>query len=129
MEIVGERLRALRKREGKTQKELSELLHTTQQIYSKYETNNSDLPLQHLVTLTRYYDVSADYLLGRIPYQKLPSEFSETFVSNISVGDFVCRVNSFSSQSKRKLIDYVNFLTYMESVAKAGSKDGGVSRR
>lgn len=125
MEIVGERLRILRHNEGKRQKELSELLRTTQQIYSKYETGKSDLPLRHLVTLTHFYDVSADYLLGYIPYQKLPPELSDPFISNVTVGDFVCRVTSFSSQSKRKLIEFANFLTYMESVSKTKIKDGG----
>ncbi len=124
MEIVGERLRILRNSEGKRQKELSELLRTTQQIYSKYETGKSDLPLRHLMTLARYYDVSVDYLLGYIPYQKLPPEFSDPFVSNVTVGDFVCRVTSFSSQSKRRLIEFANFLTYTESVAKAKAKEG-----
>lgn len=125
MKIVGERLRTLRHREGKTQKELSELLHTTQQIYSKYETAKSELPLRHLLVLARYYNVSADYLLGQIPYQKLPSGYSEPFVSNVTVGDFLCRVTAFSNQSKRRLVDYVNYLTYSENTARAKMKSRG----
>lgn len=123
MEIVGERLRTLRNREGKTQRELSELLHTTQQIYSKYETAKSELPLRHLLVLTRYYNVSADYLLGQTASQRLPPEYSEPFIANITIGEFLCRVTGFSNQSKRRLVDYVNYLTYSEHTARAKLKN------
>ncbi len=118
MESVGERLRILREREGKTQEEISKLLGTTQQIYSRYETNRNDLPLRHLVNLANYYKVSADYLLGRVPYQKIPPEFSDSLLKNITVGDFVCHVCSFNSSSKKMLIDYVNYLSYRETTEK-----------
>ena len=125
MEMIGERLRTLRNRAGKTQEELSELLRTTQQVYSKYETNKRELPLRHLITLAHYYDVSTDYLLGQVPYQKIPPTLSEPLLSNVTVGDFVCRITSFSSQSKLYLIKFAKFLTHEESMAKARLKDSG----
>ena len=118
METVGERLRILREREGKTQEEISKFLGTTQQIYSRYETNRNDLPLRHLLNLADYYKVSADYLLGRIPYQRIPPELSGSLLKNITVGDFICHVCSFNSTSKKMLIDYVNYLSYRESTEK-----------
>ena len=45
MIAAGDRLRDLREDKGKTQAEISSLLGTTQQIYSRYETNRTDLPL------------------------------------------------------------------------------------
>lgn len=39
MIAAGDRLRDLREDKGKTQAEISSLLGTTQQIYSRYETN------------------------------------------------------------------------------------------
>ena len=65
MIAAGDRLRDLREDKGKTQAEISSLLGTTQQIYSRYETNRTDLPLRHLIKLADYYHVSTDYLLGR----------------------------------------------------------------
>lgn len=49
MIAAGDRLRDLREDKGKTQAEISSLLGTTQQIYSRYETNRTDLPLRHLI--------------------------------------------------------------------------------
>ena len=40
------------------------MLGTTQQVYSRYENGVNELPIRHLITLCRYYRVSADYVLG-----------------------------------------------------------------
>ena len=125
MEVVGDRLRSLREAAGKTQGDISKLLGTTQQIYSRYETGKNELPLHHLINLSNFYNVSTDYLLGRIPYQRLPSGFTEPLLQNVTIGEFVFRVSSFSSNSKRKLIEYINFLTYLENSAKKKAKTGG----
>ncbi len=124
MEIVGERLRGLRESAGKTQGEISKLLGTTQQIYSRYETGKNQLPLHHLLTLSSYYNVSTDYILGRISYQRLPSDFAKPLIPNVTIGEFVFRVSSFSNSSKKRLIEYVNFLTFLENSEKKKTKTG-----
>lgn len=35
----------------------------------------------------------------------------------------VCRIDSFNSKSKRLLVDYVNYLTYMENTEKLKKDD------
>lgn len=80
MIAAGDRLRDLREDKGKTQAEISSLLGTTQQIYSRYETNRTDLPLRHLIKLADYYQVSADYILGRTSYPKNPPEMAKPFL-------------------------------------------------
>lgn len=119
--VVSERLKTLREREGITQEQLAQVLCTTQQIYSRYETAKADLPLHHLCTLTQYYNVSSDYILGNISHPKAPPELSERFIQHITVRDFICRVSSFSRKSKRRLIDYVNYLSYQEQLVKKDS--------
>lgn len=61
-----QRLRDLREDADKTQREIGALLNTTQQQYAKYESGVQEIPVHHLVTLAAYYDVSTDYILGRI---------------------------------------------------------------
>lgn len=68
-------LRELREdKEPKTnQKEIANLIGTSQQYYSEYENGKRPLPLEHLVTLYKYYNVSADYILGlpkNMPFPK-----------------------------------------------------------
>ena len=58
------RLRDLREDHDKTQQEIAEILGTSQTMYARYERGANELPLRHLLTLCRYYGVSADYLLG-----------------------------------------------------------------
>ena len=58
-------LRQLRTEAHKSQAELAEVLGTSQTMYARYERGANALPLRHLLTLCEYYDVSADYLLGR----------------------------------------------------------------
>ena len=123
MGILGERLRLLREKNGKTQEDISKVIGTTQQIYSRYETNKTELPVRHLLNLSSYYNVSTDYLLGRIDYPKIAPEFSNSLIQNVTIGDFVCRIDSFNSKSKRLLVDYVNYLTYMENPEKLKKDD------
>ena len=59
------RLRDLREDHDLSQKAVAQLLNTTQQQYSKYETGVQEIPVHHMLTLADYYKVSVDYLLGR----------------------------------------------------------------
>ncbi len=59
------RLRDMREDRDIKQKEIAELLQTTQQQYSKYETGVQEIPVHHLITLANFYRVSLDYLVGR----------------------------------------------------------------
>lgn len=60
-----QRLKDLREDMDLQQSDIAKLLKTTQPQYSRYETGERELPLRHLVTLADYYNVSADYILGR----------------------------------------------------------------
>lgn len=59
------RIRELREDRGLTQKQVAQVLSTTQQVYSRYEMGKNEMPIRHLLVLCNYYQVSADYLLGR----------------------------------------------------------------
>ena len=37
---------------------------TSQTMYARYERGANELPIHHLITLSKYYGVSTDYLLG-----------------------------------------------------------------
>ena len=57
-------LRELREDRDLTQSDIAAILGTTQQVYSRYEKGINEMPIRHLITLCRYYKVSADYVLG-----------------------------------------------------------------
>lgn len=68
--IYAQRIKELRQQNNKKQEEIAEILGTSQQYYGKYELNKRPMPIEHLMTLCEYYNVSADYILGYIDEQK-----------------------------------------------------------
>lgn len=64
MKEYWEILRELREDRDLNQTQIANLLNTTQQVYSRYEMGLNEFPIRHLKTLCKYYNVSADYILG-----------------------------------------------------------------
>lgn len=68
--IYSKRIKDLREDNDKKQKDIALILNTDQSYYSKYERGERPLPIEHLITLCRYYNISADYILGFTNEQK-----------------------------------------------------------
>ena len=124
MGIIGERLKLLRERDNVTQKALAKYLNTTQQVYSRYETGSTQLPLHHLEKLAEYYNVSTDYILGRIPFQQIPPALSESFYGKISTGEFINYIQKFDKKSRFYLIEYAKYLHWLELQENDAKKRG-----
>ena len=60
-----ERIQDLRTDADMSQKQLSEILHISQRSYSHYETGSRNIPVEMLIRLANYYDISVDNLVGR----------------------------------------------------------------
>ena len=67
-------LRGLREDNDLTQSQVAEVLGTYQTMYARYERGANEMPLRHLVTLWRFYNVSADYFLGTEPDKRRKSK-------------------------------------------------------
>lgn len=65
MQILAERLKALREGRRIYQKEMAELLGLSLRGYQCYEADESEPKLVALVAIADYYQVSIDYLAGR----------------------------------------------------------------
>lgn len=57
-------LKIIREANGYTQTEIAHILQTRQEQYSKYELGKREIPVHHLITLSMFYKVSVDELLG-----------------------------------------------------------------
>ena len=62
--MVYRRIRDLREDNDLTQRKLAEVLSCSQQVYSNYELGQRDIPTDILIKLSRFYNVSVDYILG-----------------------------------------------------------------
>lgn len=58
------RIRELREDADLTQKEMSQILNCSQQVYSNYELGQRDIPTHILIALAQYFKTSVDYILG-----------------------------------------------------------------
>ena len=47
------------------QADVAELLGILQTLYSRYERGFQNIPIEHLLKLADFYNVSTDYILGR----------------------------------------------------------------
>lgn len=65
MKTLIDRIRDQRIDHDLTQAQVAEILDISQQHDSLHEHGTYDLPLRHFETLVNYYDLSADYFLGR----------------------------------------------------------------
>lgn len=58
------RLKKLREESMLTQQAVADYLHIRQNTYSQYETLQRQVPIEVLIALSDFYNVSVDYLLG-----------------------------------------------------------------
>ena len=70
MEKIRLRLRELREDNDLRQEDIAILLKTTQQVYSRYEKGINEIPIRHLITIARFYNVSIDYLVSETETKK-----------------------------------------------------------
>lgn len=66
-----ENIRNLRIDRGYTQKQIAEVLGISQNTYSQYEIGVLNYPVDAIVKLADFYNVSTDYLLGRTPIREI----------------------------------------------------------
>ncbi len=91
MSLLCSRIRNLRLENHLTQQELADHLGTTQQVYSRYETGMSEVPLRCLEMLADFYQVQADYLLGRTEIRSYRLISSDPLDENNSIDTILSR--------------------------------------
>ena len=62
--MIYRRIRDLREDRDITQREMAQILHCSQQVYSNYELGQRDIPTEILIRLAQFHQVSVDYILG-----------------------------------------------------------------
>ena len=59
-----QRMRDIREDQDLTQAELGKLLNKSQQGYNHIEAGRTELKIDDLIKLCKYYNLSADYIIG-----------------------------------------------------------------
>ncbi|MCX7746594.1 MAG: helix-turn-helix domain-containing protein [Clostridia bacterium] len=94
---IGEKLKELRKEKKITQKDVYDFLKIDQTTYSKYENNKNEPDLDTVKKLADFFNVSTDYLLGRITelenvYFRLSKEATKKGISPEDLKDIMALV-------------------------------------
>ena len=64
------RIRNVREDRDFTQKEIGGVLQKSQQGYNHIEAGRAELKIEDLISLCKFYNLSADYLIGLIDEEK-----------------------------------------------------------
>lgn len=107
---ISEILRNLREDKDLKQIDLANLLCITQQAYSNYENAKSEIPLNHLIKLAEFYNVSTDFLLGRVSYKHNLSSLNKLLLNTITYGELLNKISKLNVSKLNSLIDFLNYL-------------------
>ena len=77
---IGNKIKTLREKKGLTQLELSKDLNVVRQTVAQWENQERDLKTGAIISLAKYFNVSADYLLGLT--ENTSTNISEIGISN-----------------------------------------------
>lgn len=69
MKLFGERIKTLLKETGKTQKVLAQALSVQPSTLCEWLNGHNEPPMQSIVDIAKFFDVSTDYLLGLKDYE------------------------------------------------------------
>lgn len=104
-------IRGLREDKDLKQSEIAMIIESSQQQYSRYELGISDIPAQYIVKLAEYYDVSTDYLLGRIFNSKSYTDINNKPKDSVTLS-ILSNLNELSPKEKIELLEYIDFIKY-----------------
>lgn len=104
------RLKQLRQRHKLTQSELAEILGLKPTAISNYESKRNEPSFDKLIALSKYFDVSCDYLLG-ISDAYLPVGGE---VLDKDIVDFFNLYQQLDQESTTELKSYVEYLIYKQ---------------
>lgn len=114
-EMIGATLSDLRKKSGLTPKEFAQIFNVSEGAISHYEQGINLINIELLCKIADYFQVSADYLLGRslgkFDYSKLNDKLSQ----DMTLGEMVNTVVTFSKGEKKYLSQTVLLLKNQKS--------------
>ncbi len=104
--IFTEKIRALRKKAGYTQEEVSVKLNIQRQTYCNYENESRNPPIEIIVALADLYHVSVDFLVrDNVPADLIPMDaYQAEFNSSFSTLD---------DSKKKNVLQFIQFQHYL----------------
>ena len=112
-----EMIAELRKDRGLLQKELAQLLGVSIGTISNYETGVHNPEIDTLIKLADYFNVSVDYMLGRIKFKTSLDTLNHPVIADnkhLTTEALLNDILALSTDSKKSLIEYLELLKMKE---------------
>ena len=109
-ERTPEIIRNLREDHELKQDTIAKHLGVVQQTYTNYEKGHTTLPLDYLVKLAKFYNVSSDFLLGLTTFQKPSTEMDKIYVQGKTLGEIASALSTLSTEKRKMLLDFLSYL-------------------
>lgn len=106
------RLKQLRQKHKLTQSELADILGLKPTAVSNYESRRNEPSFDKLIALSKYFDVSCDYLLG-ISDAYLPVGGE---VLDKDIVDFFSIYQQLNPENVKDLKGFANYLLYKQEI-------------
>lgn len=100
-----ERLKQLREEEGKTQKDIADIIGVGRPTIAGYETKGKQPDYNKLAILADYFDVTIDYLLGRNNIRK-PFNCNKSISKALYCFDF----EGIPKKAIKQIEDYIEYI-------------------
>lgn len=109
MKVFAERLIQLRESRDLSKTELAKILHVSTSCVSQYEKDTSMPGYDTLLSISRYFGVSVDYLLGN-EKQDLAFPPAREFCDGVNYYTFLSSCNKLSPAKRHALMTMVKAL-------------------
>lgn len=107
------RIEELVEEKGITVSKLEKELGFSNRAISRWKEENHEPRFENLLKVARYFDVSADYLSGKIDIRKPYTEIMEYSDQDLSLLDYMSE-NNFTSKDKERMMKFAEILVDMK---------------
>lgn len=106
----GNKIAELRKSYKLSQAELAEKLNISKSTLGHYEQGVSLPPSQLLVSISKFFKVPVDYLLGISTCEKEYSKLSDKFSDSVTFADMINRIENLNFKNRKALVYLISIM-------------------
>lgn len=125
---MGEILTELREDKGLTQPELANILGISKSSVSAYELGIRYPTAETLLRYARFFNVSADYLLGIVPVPRPPAFLEKEYVSGTSLSSVLKMLFKLKPDQRSSLLLLLENMSFYAEVMDQANRNGSQTK-
>ena len=107
------RIKQLRLEKNILQSELADILKVRQNTISHWETGRNEPDKQALLAMSKYFDVSIDYILGNSDLKKEPTQDELDSLTDLQK-EIIALMGNMSQESQAELLKQAQYQIWLE---------------